>query len=153
MRASLLTAVLLLLPACGRDGDAGERTPRAAGANVSGARAVRGDTVTVRMMMDNEGYRFDPSYLTVREGDGVRFIMVSGMPHNVAFEETLIPAASRAQLVANLAATGGRQLASPVITALDAGFVLSTAGLPTGEYFFYCGPHRAMNMHGVLTIR
>ena len=25
--------------------------------------------------------------------------------------------------------------------------------VPRGDYLFYCGPHRSLNMHGVLTVR
>lgn len=117
------------------------------------AQPARGTIHTVRMLLDNEGFRFDPGYLTVREGDGVRFLMVSGVPHNVAFDERFIPRRSRPQLVANLAALGGRDLASPVVTMIDSTFVVSTGGLTRGEYLFYCAPHRSLNMHGVLTVR
>jgi plastocyanin len=117
------------------------------------AQPSRGTIHTVRMLLDDEGFRFEPGYLTVSEGDGVRFLMVSGVPHNVAFDERFIPSAARAQLVSNLAALGGRDLASPVVTVIDSTFVLSTGGLPRGEYLFYCAPHRSLNMHGVLTVR
>jgi len=108
---------------------------------------------TVRMLLDNDGYRFEPSYLTVAQGDGVRFVMISGVPHNVAFDEAFIPRTSRAQLLANLSLIGGRDLASPVVVTLDSAFTLSTSGLDRGEYLFYCAPHRSLNMHGVITVR
>ena len=105
------------------------------------------------MLMDDEGFRFDPSYLTVNEGDGVRFLMVSGVPHNVTFDDHFIPVGARPQLTANLAALGARELAAPVVTTVDSAYVVSTAGLPHGEYLFYCAPHRSLNMHGVLTVK
>ncbi len=114
---------------------------------------MHGTIHTVNMQMDNEGYRFEPNYLSVNAGDGVRFHMVSGVPHNVAFDEHFIPRSARAQLAANIAALGGRELAAPVITTIDSSFTISTTGLPPGEYLFYCAPHRSLNMHGVLTIR
>ena len=114
---------------------------------------MRGVIHTVNMQMDNEGFRFDPSYIAVDAGDGVRFHMISGVPHNVAFDEHFIPRNARAQLLANIAALGGRDLAAPVVTTIDSSFTISTAGLPAGEYLFYCAPHRSLNMHGVLTIR
>ncbi len=117
------------------------------------AQPARGTIHTVRMLLDDEGFRFDPSYLVVREGEGVRFLMVSGVPHNVAFDERFIPRTARAQLVANLVALGGRDLASPVVTTIDSTFVISTSGLTHGDYLFYCAPHRSLNMHGVLTVR
>jgi plastocyanin len=152
MRGAVLTALLLLAAACDRGAAAppAKVVARAAGPT---ARPVRGVVHTVRMLLDDEGYRFEPSYLTVASGDGVRFHMVSGVPHNVTFDEHFIPTGARAQLAANLGALGARDLAAPVVTAVDSGYVVSTSGLPVGEYLFYCAPHRTLNMHGVLTIR
>ena len=114
---------------------------------------VRGTVHTVRMLLDNDGYRFEPSYLTVMQGDGVRFAMISGVPHNVAFDEQFIPPGSRTQLVANLSLLDARDLASPVVVTLDSTFTVSTTGLVRGEYLFDCAPHRSLNMHGVITVR
>ncbi len=117
------------------------------------ARPARGTVHTVRMLLDDEGFRFEPAYLTVQEGDGVEFRMISGVPHNVTFDERLIPAGARAQLAANLSSIGARELAAPVVTAIDSTYVVSTSGLPKGDYLFYCAPHRSLNMHGVITVR
>ena len=152
MRGAVFTALLLFAAAC----DARSAAPAArAAARVAGpqARPVRGAVHTVHMLLDDEGFRFDPSYLTVAEGDGVRFEMVSGVPHNVTFDERFIPKSARAQLAANLLVLGARDLAAPVVTTLDSAYVVSTAGLPHGDYLFYCAPHRSLNMHGVLTVR
>lgn len=141
------------LTACGTE----DETPPAAAVVRApagpAARAVTGAVHTVQMLLDNEGFRFEPAYLAVREGDGVQFLMASGMPHNVTFDEQFIPVGSRAQLVANLAAIGSRDLAAPVVATADSAYVISTAGLPRGDYLFYCAPHRSLNMHGVLTVR
>jgi plastocyanin len=115
--------------------------------------SVRGAVTRVQMVFDNQGYRFAPGYVTVNAGDGVQFLMISGVPHNVAFDAAFIPKGSRNQLVANLSLLGGRDLASPVVTTVDSSFVVSTTGLPPGEYLFYCGPHQSLNMHGVITVR
>lgn len=114
---------------------------------------VRGTLHTVRMLLDDEGFRFEPAYLTVRQGDGVEFRMISGVPHNVTFDDTLIPAGARAQLAANLAVIGARELAAPVVTAPDSTYVVSTSGLPPGDYLYFCAPHRSLYMHGVITVR
>ena len=154
MRRAVLAALLCAAAACetrvAADVPAARAPRRAPGIS---PRAVRGAIHTVTMQLDNEGYRFDPSYLTVAEGDGVRFQMISGVPHNVAFDDKFIPPGARAQLAANIAALGGRDLAAPVVTTLDSAFIISTTGLPRGDYLFYCAPHRSLNMHGVLTVR
>jgi plastocyanin len=154
MRSAASTALLLCMLSCDSHVAAPGRNV-AAVARVSGvaAQPVRGTVHEVHMLLDNEGFRFEPGYLSVQEGDGVRFLMVSGVPHNVAFDERFIPRGSRAQLIANLATLGARELAAPVVTTVDSAFVISTSGLPRGDYLFYCAPHRSLNMHGVLTVR
>ena len=148
------TCLLLWLASACASGEAS--SPSSSAARVStgpDARPVRGTIHTVHMLLDDEGFRFDPAYLTVTEGDGVRFVMVSGVPHNVTFDEQFIPAGARAQLAANLAALGARDLAAPVVATLDSAYVISTSGLARGDYLFYCAPHRSLNMHGVLTVK
>lgn len=143
----------VVLAGCNAAADAAPvRTP-ALRATGPAARPVRGTVHTVRMLLDNEGFRFEPAYVTVAEGDGVLFQMISGVPHNVAFDDRFIPAGSRAQLASNLAAIGARDLAAPVVTTIDSTYVVSTSGLKRGDYLFYCAPHRSLNMHGVITVR
>jgi len=153
VRRAALTALLGVAVACQSSATAAPANPAVAAASGPAPQRVRGSMHTVRMLLDNDGYRFEPSYLTVAQGDGVRFVMISGVPHNVAFDEAFIPRGSRAQLLANLSLLGGRDLASPVVVTLDSAFTLSTAGLERGEYLFYCGPHQTLNMHGVITVR
>jgi plastocyanin len=153
MREAVLALCLSMVTGCNDQAVPTPATVRAARRADPPAQPVRGAIHTVHMLLDIDGFRFEPGYLTVQEGDGVRFLMVSGVPHNVAFDEKFIPRASRPQLVANLAALGGRDLASPVVTMIDSTFVISTSGFTRGEYLFYCAPHRSLNMHGVLTVR
>jgi|GEM_PF-675093 len=153
VRIAALAALCLIVSGCDSRAAAPVRITVAARRTGPAPQLVRGATHTVQMVMDNEGFRFDPSYITVPQGDGVRFVMVSGVPHNVAFDDRFIPRGSRAQLTANLAVLGARDLASPVVTTIDSAFVVSTSGLPRGDYLFYCGPHRSLNMHGVITVR
>lgn len=151
----VLQALLLgaMAGACNGQADAAPAPRMTARATGPAPQAVRGAVHTVQMLLDEEGFRFDPSYLTVAEGDGVEFRMVSGVPHNVAFDDRFIPRGSRPQLAANLSAIGARDLAAPVVTTIDSTYVVSTSGLPKGDYLFFCAPHRTMYMHGVLTVR
>lgn len=153
MRRPLLAALLCLSAGCETRNESAAAAGPAIRRTGPAPRATRGVVHTVRMLMDNEGFRFEPSYLTVAEGDGIQFRMVSGVPHNVAFDDHFIPRGSRAQLVANLSAIGSRDLAAPVVTVVDSSYVISTTGLAHGDYLFYCAPHRSLNMHGVLTVR
>ncbi len=49
-----------------------------------------------------QGYRFEPANVTVKAGGGIKFINVSGGPHNAAFDPAEVPADVRAQLSANM---------------------------------------------------
>jgi len=153
----LLQALLIvaLAAGCNAEADAAPAPAPRVSTRATGPapQPVRGTLHTVRMLLDNEGFRFEPAYLTVPEGDGIEFRMISGVPHNVAFDDRFIPLASRAQLAANLGVIGARDLAAPVVTAIDSTYVVSTSGLPKGDYLFFCGPHRSLNMHGVVTVR
>src|SRR4051812_14978607 len=77
----------------------------ATGAPAAGAKApiaATGDTVTVKMISDDKGYRFDPANVTIKSGQAVKFVDVSGGPHNVAFDPATVPADSKDQLNANM---------------------------------------------------
>ena len=47
---------------------------------------ITGTVHEVRMVGDATGYRFEPATITAKPGDGIKFITVSGFPHNVAFD-------------------------------------------------------------------
>ena len=68
-----------------------------------GERGAR--TIVVRMVGDAKGYRFEPASITARVGDVVRFVNVSGGPHNVAFWPDRIPAGTAATLQKNMGQT------------------------------------------------
>src|SRR5918993_3963147 len=72
-------------------------------AATAGAMApITGTTHEVKMVGDDKGYRFEPADITVKAGDGIKFIMVSGGPHNVAFDPANVPDDVEAQLSANM---------------------------------------------------
>src|SRR6476469_7484832 len=49
------------------------------------AMAATGKTWEVKMVGDASGYKYDPANLTIKQGDAVKFTVVSGPPHNVSF--------------------------------------------------------------------
>jgi plastocyanin len=114
--------------------------------------AITGDIVEVRMIGDAFGYRFDPANVTVKKGDGVKFTMVSGGPHNVAFDEAGIPAGSAAQLDANMSDKMA-MLSSNMKTNPGDAITVSFANLPAGTYNYHCTPHLAMGMKGTITVQ
>lgn len=123
-------------------------------APAAGAEApITGTIHEVKMVGDEKGYRFEPANITAKVGDGIKFVMVSGGPHNVAFDAATLPAGTAAQLNANLGANKMADLSSNMYMNPNEGFTLSLGGLVAGTYNFNCTPHLAMNMKGVLTIQ
>jgi plastocyanin len=160
-----LIASAAVLGACGGGGDKGAATTDTAaaksaptpttGAPAAGAVAAKpatGKTVEVKMIGDGTNYKFEPANITVKEGDNVKFVNVGPVgPHNVTFNADSIPAAGRAQLTANMPSQMS-DLSGPLLSAPNETYEISTAGVAPGKYPFYCSPHLAMNMKGVLTI-
>ncbi|MFL5596414.1 MAG: plastocyanin/azurin family copper-binding protein [Gemmatimonadaceae bacterium] len=126
------------------------------GAALITAAPVRGDhaaaTIVVRMVGDEKGFRFVPASVTARVGDVVRFVNVSGGPHNVAFSADRIPAGAAARLQKNMGQTNG-PLSGAMIFESNEVYTVSLAGLPAGTYNYYCVPHQAMNMTGRIRVR
>lgn len=117
---------------------------------------ITGTTHEVKMIQDAQGYRFDPANLTIKAGDGVKFIAMSGFPHNVVFEAAPLSAAVKAQLDANFDAAGkqeGMELTSKMFVTANEAVTVSFGNIPAGTYNFNCTPHLAMNMKGVITVQ
>jgi plastocyanin len=129
-------------------------TPGAAApaAGAVAAAPATGATHEVKMIGDATGYRFDPANITVKQGDAIKYIMVSGGPHNVAFLNVTDPAA-KAQLDANMSGAKMGELSSPMLMQPNESYVISFAKVPTGKYDFTCTPHAAMNMKGSVTVQ
>jgi plastocyanin len=125
----------------------------AAPAGATGAAApITGTTHEVKMVGDDKGYRFEPADITVKQGDGIKFVMVSGGPHNVAFDPATIPADVKPQLSANMPNQQG-ELSSPLYMNVGESYTISFAGIKPGSYPYHCTPHLAMNMKGTITVQ
>jgi plastocyanin len=132
----------------------GAATPAAgasSGATVAAAPAT-GKTDTIKMVGDEKGYRFEPSALTIKPGDAVAFTVVSGGPHNVAFDPTTVPADSKDQLNANMQGQIS-ELSSPMLMNPGETYVISFGNIKPGTYPFHCTPHLAMGMKGTITVQ
>jgi len=97
------------------------------------------------MELVGKAYRFTPADITIKAGDVVRFINVSGGPHNVAFDKGKIPAGAAVVLNASMK---GRimDLAGPYLKDANATYEVSFAGAPAGTYTYVCTPHKPMGM-------
>ena len=115
------------------------------------AAPATGKTWEVKMTGDATGYKFEPATLTIKQGDAVKYIMTSGGPHNVTFQN--VTGAAKAQLDANMSGAKMGELMSPMLMAPNEGYVVSFAKVPAGKYDFICTPHAAMNMKGSVTVQ
>ena len=127
-------------------------TGAAPAAGAIAAAPATGKTWEVKMTGDATGYKFEPATLTIKQGDAVKYIMTSGGPHNVTFQN-VTDAAAKAQLDANMAGAKMGELMSPMLMAPNEGYVVSFAKVPAGKYDFICTPHAAMNMKGSVTVQ
>lgn len=141
------------------DTAAATTTGTAAAGNAAGGTAgaatmapITGKTVEVRMVGDAQGYRFEPANITLKQGDGIRFINVSGGPHNVAFDPASVPADVKPQLNANMQKTEG-DLNGPLLTQPNETFTVSFANVKPGTYNYHCTPHLALGMKGQITVQ
>ena len=127
-------------------------TDSAATAAPAGAAApITGQTVEVKMVGDDKGYRFEPADIKIKAGDGIKFVMVSGGPHNVAFDPATIPADVKPQLSANMPNQQG-ELSSPLFMNPNESYTISFANVKPGQYPYHCTPHLAMGMKGTITV-
>lgn len=122
------------------------------------AAAVTGQTHEVQMVLDNGQYKYVPDKITAKEGDAIKFINVSGFPHNISFKPDQIPDDVEATLAQNMPANayGMAKMGptvGPLLTQANQTYTISLAGMKAGEYPFVCTPHEAMGMKGTITIQ
>lgn len=116
------------------------------------AAPITGTTKEVKMLGDATGYRFEPANITVKAGDGIKFTVVNGGPHNVAFDPATIPADVSSQLDANISEKMG-QLSSALKANAGESVTISFANIKAGKYPFHCTPHLALGMKGEITVQ
>ena len=114
---------------------------------------ITGKTHEVKMVGDAKGYRFDPANFTVKQGDGVKFVVVGGGPHNVAFDPATIPSDLKAQLDANMGTDKMGELSSNMKMNPGESITVSFGNIKPGQYPYHCVPHLALNMKGVITVQ
>jgi plastocyanin len=114
---------------------------------------ITGKTHEVKMYGDAKGYRFEPANFTVKQGDGAKFVVVDGGPHNVAFDPATIPADVRGQLDANMGTDKMGELSSNMKMNAGESVTISFGNIKPGTYPYHCTPHLALNMKGVITVQ
>ena len=154
----VLAGAFAALSACGGGGDnAATDTSAAPVATTPGAvtsagtpAPVTGAWHEIRMLGDEKGYRYEPTDLTLKAGDGVRWTMITGAPHNAAFQN--VAADAKAQLSANMP-NQLTELSSPLLLNANEKYEMSFANVKPGKYDYICTPHLANNMKGSITVQ
>lgn len=156
----VLVAAVAALSACGGGDTANTDTSATAGAGTAATPAagtatgtaapVTGTVHEVKMIGDEKGYRFEPVDITIKAGDGIKWVMVSGGPHNVAFQN--VAADAKAQLSANMP-NQLSDLSSPMMINPNEAYEMSFANVKPGKYDYVCTPHLANNMRGSVTVQ
>jgi plastocyanin len=107
----------------------------------------------VRLEVDpaEDIHRFVPARVTAKAGDVIRFRVVSGAPHSIAFQGSTLSPATREALNAAMPNRTG-DLSGPVLAANGAEYRLVVPAVPPGRYVFFSLPHRAYEMEGELVV-
>jgi len=152
MRFTLFpTLVAFALVACG--GDKKSAASQAEAATPAPAAAPAGAVVEVKMTGNGTSVAaFEPSKLSIKTGTTVRFINVSGGPHNVAFYADSIPKGGADALKKGMPNAMG-DLTGPFLTQPNEKYDVAFAGAPAGVYKGFCLPHVALGMHIAITVQ
>jgi len=110
-------------------------------------------THEVRMLGDADGYRYDPAEITANSGDSIRFVNVSGRPHNVSFDTATASAEFRAVMMRNMPDRLNESLSGKMLLVIGESYTISLQGVSPGTYDFHCLPHLAMNQRGRIIVR
>lgn len=149
-----LAGVMFVVAACGGGEPAQQAEAPAAAPEAPAGPVVTGATHDVNMVLEGTNYLFVPSALTVKVGDAVTFHNVSGGPHNVQFWADSIPAGAADALSAGMADQMA-PLAGPLLVDTQgpaSSYTVIFGNVPAGDYKFYCLPHLANKMTGVVTV-
>ena len=160
MRFTLLTTLVAFTAvACGGEkksaaSQAEAATPAPAATSAAATTAEpAGAVVEVKMIGNGTSQAtFDPGKLTIKTGTTVRFINVSGGPHNVAFYTDSVPKGGVEALKKGMPNPMG-DLTGPFLTQPNEKYDVSFAGAPAGVYKGYCMPHVALGMHITITVQ
>ena len=151
MRLTWIAAALALgALACG---EKKQEQPAAEGqpAAQPGAAQTAGPVVEVNMTGAGNVFKYEPDVIHAPVGATVRFINVSGGPHNVTFWTDSIPAGTADKLNAAMA-NRMDNLSGPFLVNANEHYDISLAGLPTGTFKGYCTPHLALGMRFTLIV-
>ena len=155
MRFALLTTVVAIgaLACGGNKGDQNQSQQQQSAPPAAPAASNAGAVVEVKMTGNGSTRAaYEPSSLKIAPGTTVRFINVSGGPHNIAFWGDSIPAGGAAALNAGMKNTIDN-LSGAFVTQPNETYDVSFANAPTGTYKGYCVPHVTMGMKMTIKVQ
>jgi len=159
MRFTLLTTLVTFTAvACGGEkkpaaSQAQAATPAPAATPAAPSSEPAGAVVEVKMTGNGTTQAtFEPNKLTIKTGTTVRFINVSGGPHNVAFFGDSVPKGGADALKKGMPNPMG-DLTGPFLTQPNEKYDVAFTGAPAGVYKGYCMPHVALGMHITITVQ
>ncbi len=152
----LIAAFGLTIMACGGGGSSEAQAAEtlAMAGSVAATFTSAGEVTVheVQMVLTDGGeYKYVPDKLTIKVGDTVRWINVSGGPHNVQFKAGTVPEGAQAVLNAAMANRIG-DMNGQLLMAPNAAYEIDFTGAPVGEYPYVCTPHELLGMVAALTI-
>jgi len=104
------------------------------------------ETYTIKMGTDKGLLQFQPSSVTIKPGDTVKWVMNKVPPHNAVFDAPKIPGADKAV---------AKKLSHDKLT-FSPGESFETTfpeDITAGTYPFYCQPHRGAGMAGKVIVQ
>ena len=156
MRFTLFTTLAAFaIVACGGDKKSAASQAEAATPTPAAVPAAEPAGAVVEVKMTGNGTSiaaFEPNKVSVKAGTTVRFINVSGGPHNIAFYADSIPKGGAAVLKKGMPNAMG-DLMGPFLTQPNEKYDVSFTGAPAGVYKGYCLPHVALGMHIAITVQ
>ncbi len=156
MRFTLFTTLAAFaIVACGGDKKSAASQAEAATPTPAAVPAAEPAGAVVEVKMTGNGTSiaaFEPNKVSVKAGTTVRFINVSGGPHNIAFYADSIPKGGAAVLKKGMPNAMG-DLMGAFLTQPNEKYDVSFTGAPAGVYKGYCLPHVALGMHIAITVQ
>jgi len=114
---------------------------------------------TVRMLVEGTIPRFDPATITIKPGDQVRFVNVSGGPHNVSFDAATLPQGMD-HVMDHAMPDQIQPLWGKLLVEPNESYTITFTGAKPGRYPFFCVPHMydrhggtEMGMKGLIIVR
>ena len=153
-------AALLIVPilvACGEEEPIIQRArpPGSAQATPTQAGGKTFVVHEVQMMGSPEiGFRFDPTDISIKVGDTVRWVNASGFPHNVAFHADSIPSGALVVIEAVMPAEDKLgPMIGRIVSELGDAFEMDFLHAPSGTYHYFSVPQEARGMVGTVTVQ